>query len=82
MGRQGEQVRLLFLIEVDRPALGFLVDAQVRGVGQPVGCDLVQMLERSERPAIEQVLLGVPKWPLDLTFGEKRVLQTVVRLTF
>jgi hypothetical protein len=33
MGGQGEQVRLLFLVEVDRSALGLLVDTQVSGRG-------------------------------------------------
>src|SRR5438552_6533067 len=55
VGGQGKPVRLLFLVEIDGPALRFVVEAQVGGAGQPVGRDLLQMLERGEGPAVEQV---------------------------
>ena len=34
--RQSEQVRFLFLVQVDGPALGFPVDAHIGDIGQPV----------------------------------------------
>ena len=34
---------------------GFLVEAHIGGLGQPLRRDLVQVLQRSEGPAVEQV---------------------------
>jgi hypothetical protein len=61
MGGQGEQVRLLFLVEFEGSALGLAVDAHVGGRGQPVGRDLVQVIEGAEGAAIEQIFSTYPK---------------------
>jgi len=42
---QAQQVRFFFLVQIDGPAFGFLMDAYVGGVGEPVGRGLIQVLQ-------------------------------------
>jgi hypothetical protein len=58
---QTQQVRFLFLVQIDGPALGFPVQAHVGGVGKPECRSLVQVLQRSERAAVEQVGFDIGK---------------------
>ena len=67
--RQTQQVRFLFLVQIDGPPFGFPVNAHIGGLGEPLCCDLVQVLQRSERAAVEQVLFEICKWSLHLAFG-------------
>jgi hypothetical protein len=61
-------VRLLFLVQIDGPAFGFPVHVHVGGVGKPECCRFVQVLQGSERAAVEQVRFHIGKRPLDLPF--------------
>jgi len=54
-------VRFLFLVEIDGPALGFPVQVHVGDVGKPECRGLVEMLQRSERAAVEQVGFEIGK---------------------
>ena len=75
--RQTQQVRFFFLVEIDGPALGFPVQADVGDLGKPESRCLVEVLQRREGAAVEQVGFQVGKGPFDFTFIEKRALQTV-----
>ena len=75
--RQTQQVRFLFLVEIDGPALGFPVHVQVGDFRKPECRGLVEVLQRSEGAAVEQVGFDVGKGPFHFTFIEKRALQTV-----
>jgi len=50
-----------------------MMEAHVGGLGQPLHSDLIQVLQRSERPAVEQVLRNIRKRPFNLTFGLRPV---------
>jgi hypothetical protein len=54
-GGQTQQVRFLFLKPVDRPGLDLRVEAHISGLGQPLCRNLIQVLQRSEGAAVEQV---------------------------
>src|SRR6516162_2313913 len=45
------------------------MEAHVGGLSQPLCRDLIQVLQGSEGPAIEQILRNIGKRALDLTFG-------------
>src|SRR6266480_2484390 len=66
--RQGQQVRLLFLVQIEWPTLGFFVVAQVGSVGQPGGGHFVEVFERSKGTAVEQVFFYVSEGSLHFTF--------------
>ena len=65
---QRKQVRLLFQIKIDRSTLGFPVQAQVGRGGQPSSGHFVEVFERGERTAVEQVGVEIIKRPLDFPF--------------
>ena len=70
-------MRFLFLEPVDRPGFDLMMEANIGGLSQPLGRDLIQVLERSEGPTVEQVLGNIRKRPFNFAFIEKRALQTV-----
>src|SRR5215467_16081921 len=43
------------------------MEANIGGLNQPLRCDLIQVLERSEGPTVEQVLGNIRKWPFNFT---------------
>jgi hypothetical protein len=75
-------VRFLFLEPVDGPGFDFMVEANIGGLSQPLGRDLIQVLERSKGPTVEQVLGNIRKRPFNFALGEKRALQTVTRVDY
>src|SRR6516165_12061904 len=58
----------LFLVEVNRPVFGFAVDAHVGDFRKPLCRHLVEMFQRSERAAIQQVRGNVLKRFFHFTF--------------
>ena len=61
-------MRFFFLVEIDGPALGFPVHVQVGDFRKPECRGLVEVLQRSEGAAVEQVGFDVGKGPLHFTF--------------
>jgi hypothetical protein len=64
--RQRDQVRLLLGVQVDRPTARLPVDAHVGHLPQPPGSHLVEVIQATELPAAQQILLDEQKWPLHL----------------
>jgi hypothetical protein len=54
------------------------MDAHISRLRKPERRGLIEMLERSKGPAIQQVCFQVRKRPLNFALGKKRVMQTVV----
>src|SRR5215471_14873741 len=57
----------LFLIEIQGRALSCFVHADIGDVGQPPGRGFVEMFERRESAAVEEVLFQVPEGTFDFS---------------
>ena len=64
MARQRNQVRLLFRVQLDRTPLGLPVNAHVGDFRQPTPRRLIEVVQRAELTAIEQVHFHVVERPL------------------
>lgn len=52
MGGQGNQMRLLFCVAIDRPLFRLAMPLDVGDVGQPPGGDVVEMRQVAKSPAV------------------------------
>jgi hypothetical protein len=60
---------LLASMAIERSLFGLALDAHVGHVGQPPPGDIVEMIQRAERPAVEQARLDIGEEPLLLALG-------------
>ena len=68
-GRQRDQVRPLRGVPIDGPLLRLAVNANIGHRREPLSRDFVEMIERREGAAIEQVRFDIRKMSFDLPLG-------------
>ncbi len=76
-GRQRDQVGLFLGVAINGPLLRLAMAAHVGDLGQPAGGDFVEVFQRVEGSAVEQVRLDVMELSFDLALQLSRQLRTV-----
>ena len=75
--RQGNQVRPFLGMPIDRPLLGLAMHAHVGDLGQPMNRHFVEVFQRAEGSAVEQVGLGIMELPFNFSLRRSRRLHLI-----
>ena len=77
LSRQGDQMGLFLFVEFAWRLFRLAMHTQVGDVGQPVRRHLVEMGQRAESTAVQQILLDVKKRSLHFAFRLNRQLRAI-----